>query len=184
MGYVLLILALCLATAVGRATVLVPAEFREIVTGSEIIVYGRVADLAAEWSDDRKHIDTLVTFEAGTYLKGGPGETITFRVPGGRIGRFRSVMVGAPAFQVGDEAVLFLRKVGDAPPSVFGLNQGVFRVRLDASARRIVVPPALLAPGDAPERVARGASARRSLPLEAFGAQVRSVLAETAGGPR
>ncbi len=68
-----------------RATVLVPAEFGEIVSGSQIIVYGRVADVHAEWSDDRRRIDTIVTLEAATYLKGGPGEAVTFRVPGGQI---------------------------------------------------------------------------------------------------
>ena len=48
-----------------RATVLVPAEFHEIVAGSQIIVYGRVSSVRAEWSDDRSRIDTIVTVTAG-----------------------------------------------------------------------------------------------------------------------
>ena len=92
-----------------RATVLVPAEFREIVAGSQIIVYGRVVDVRAEWSDDRRRIDTLVSVQAGSYLKGGPASVVTFRVPGGQIGRYKNVMIGAPEFQPGEEAVLFLR---------------------------------------------------------------------------
>ena len=57
-----------------RATVLLPADFREVVAGSQIIVYGRVAGLRPEWSDDRSRIDTIVTLQAGSYLKGGPGD--------------------------------------------------------------------------------------------------------------
>jgi hypothetical protein len=177
----IVLLAICAGATVARATVLVPAEFREVVNGSEIIAYGRVLDATPEWSDDRKHIDTVITFEVGTWLKGGPGETLTFKVPGGRIGRYRSITVGAPDFAIGDEAVLFLRSSGADAPFVFGFNQGVYRVRLDrGTSRRIVVPPALMAAGETPEVVVRGASARQSVPLETFGAQVQAVIAEAA----
>jgi hypothetical protein len=167
-----------------RATTLLPAEFREIVGNSQIIAYGRVLDAVPELSDDRKRIDTVVTFEVGTYLKGGPGETLTFRVPGGQIGRYRSVMVGAPVFASGDEAVLFLTQREDGVPRVFGLNQGVFRVlREERSQRRLVLPP-LLARGESPEVVVRGAAARQSMPLETFGAHVKSIIAELASSGR
>jgi hypothetical protein len=125
-----------------------------------------------------------VTFHVGTYLKGGPGETLVFKVPGGTIGRFRNVLVGAPQFNTGDEAVLFLNSHGRELPSVFGLNQGVFRVSRDAGTQRRMVTPPLLARGDTPEPVVRGARSRRPLPLEAFGAEVQTVLRETARGVR
>ena len=160
-----------------RATVLLPAEFREIVNGADIIAYGRVVETAVEQSDDRKQVDTLVTFQVGTYLKGGPGDSIVFKVPGGTIGRYRNVLVGAPQFAAGDEAVLFLNSRGRDVPSIFGLNQGVFRVALDQARRRMVTPP-LLARGSVPETVVRGAAGRRPLPLETFGAEVRAVLSD------
>jgi hypothetical protein len=47
-----------------------------------------------------------------------------------------------------------------------------------------MVTPPLLARGDTPEVVVRGAASRRSLPLETFGAQVQTVLRETARGVR
>ena len=180
----LVIAVLCALPVALRATVLVPAEFREIVNGSDIIAYGRVIETTVEWSSDRKHVDTLVTFQVGTYLKGGPGETLVFKVPGGTIGRFRNVLVGAPQFTAGEEAVLFLNSRGREYPAVFGLNQGVYRVTLDGATRRRLVTPPLLARGDTPERVVRGAASRRSLPLESFGAQVVNVLGETARGAR
>src|SRR5262245_2407111 len=125
-----------------RATVLLPADFREIVAGSQIIVYGRVAEVRPEWSDDRSRIDTIVAVTVGTYLKGGPGDTVTFRVPGGQIGRYRNVVIGAPQFETGEEAILFLTASGPSIAHVLGLSQGVFRVKVDGrSGQRLVVPP-------------------------------------------
>ena len=123
----------------------------------------------------------MVTLQVGTYLKGGPGETIVFAVPGGQIGRYRNLTVGAPIFEVGEEVVVFLMVRGREHPAVFGLNQGVFRVRLDeATKRRLVVPPALMARGTSPETVVRGSPERQPVSLETFGAQVQTVLAEQA----
>ena len=183
-----IVLALLLALTVSpmlRATVIVPAEFREVVAGSDVIVVGRVTDVTAEWADGRRRIDSYVTVEIATTLKGEAKQTITFLVPGGQIGRYRSVMVGAPVFARGDEAVLFLNARPSAVPHVFGLNQGVYRVRVDArSGQRIVVAPPLLARSQAAEVLRRGAANRRSLPLDAFNAQVREVMAGTAGSAR
>ena len=162
-----------------RATVLVPAEFREIVTGSQIIVYGRIGEVRPEWSADRRRIDTIVTVEAASYLKGGPGSTVTFRVPGGTIGRYKNVMVGAPEFRTGEEAVLFLNAQGPSVAHIFGLSQGVFRVRVDGrSGRRLVIAPVLLSNGEAAQKVTRGDSARRPLPLETFAATVRAAMGD------
>jgi len=180
-----LLLMCVLVAPVLHATVLVPAEFREVVQGSELIAYGRVVDTEAQWADGRTRIDTVVTLEVASWLKGGRDGTITFKVPGGEMGRYRNVTVGAPVFQRGDEAVLFLKSDGSDLPIVFGLNQGVFRVRIDAdTGRRMVVPPPLMASGNAAEVVKRGALNRRPLPLDEFGAQVRAVLAQRPGAVR
>lgn len=177
MRRVLLLLA-CLLPAALHATVIVPAEFREIVSGSDIIAYGRVVDTAVEQSGDRHRVTTLITLQVGTYLKGGPGETLIFQVPGGQVGRYRNVMVGAPRFAIGEETIVFLTSRGGGHPVVFGLNQGVFRVRVDGETRRrLVTPPALLSPPDG-AAVVRGSPDRRPLPLETFGLQVQTVLAE------
>ena len=184
--FLVVAIPILLLTAVSavRATVLLPAEFREIVGGSQIIAYGRVAGAVAELSDDRKRIDTVVTFEVGTYLKGDAGSTLVFRVPGGQVGRYRSILVGAPVLEEGDEAVLFLRQRDEGLPYVFGLNQGVFRVQRDPQSQRRMVLPPLLARGESSEVVVRGAASRQPLPLETFGAQVRSMMTELASTGR
>ena len=161
------------------ATVLLPAEFREVVNGADLIVYARVSSTEARWSDDRRHVDTLVTLQAGTYLKGSARETLVVAVPGGTIGRYMNVTVGAPSFNVGDEAVFFLTTRGRDLPAIFGLNQGVFRVSMEGASRRRLVTPPLMSRGSGPETVVRGDPARRPVPLETFGAQVQSVIAET-----
>ncbi|HSC28258.1 MAG TPA: hypothetical protein VLD67_13350 [Vicinamibacterales bacterium] len=178
------IACLLLAPTLG-ATVLVPAPFDEVVAGSEIIAHVRVVDVRPEWADGRKRIDSVVTVQVLSYLKGGTRPTLAFKVPGGQIGRYRSLMVGAPAFQRGEEVVLFLVAQGTAMPYVFGLNQGVFRVRQDpASLRRVVVPPPRVASGAGPASVRRGSPARRPIALEAFGAEVRAVMAAKRGAVR
>jgi hypothetical protein len=166
------------------ATVLVPAEFREIVAGSQIIAHARVVEIRPEWVDGRRQIETIVTADVLSYYKGGSARTLSFKVPGGQIGRYRSVMIGAPQFKRGDEAVLFLNGADDPVPHVFGLNQGVFRVRQDRrTGRRVVVRPALMASGssETPERVVRGAPSRRPVELAAFGAMVRTAMTQKGG---
>jgi hypothetical protein len=160
------------------ATVIIPAEFREIVSGSQIIVHGRVVEVRSDWVDGRSRVESLVTIEAAAFYRGAPAATLTFRTPGGQVGRYKAVTVGAPEFKVGDEAVLFLKEQGPGvPPLIFGLNQGLFRVRVDArTGRRLVIRQPLMARSDQPERVLRGERQRQPLTLDAFGAQVRAVL--------
>ncbi len=78
-------------------------------------------------------------------------------------------MIGAPQFQTGEEAILFLSASGPSIAHVFGLSQGVFRVKVDArTGARLVVPPVLMsqADGDAAQPVIRGDTARRQLSLD------------------
>ena len=170
----------CLTTL--TATVILPADFREIVSGSQLIVHGRVVDVRAEWVDDRSRIESYVTVEPATVYRGSATSTITFRTPGGQVGRYKSVMVGAPEFRVGDEAVLFLKNGHDAFPQIFGVNQGLFRVRIDPrTGRRMVIRQLLVPQSGAAERVTRGASSRRQLTLDAFGVQLRAALQQGSG---
>src|SRR5687767_12458400 len=134
------------------ATVLLPADFKDIVAGSHIIVYGRVVDVRAEWSDDRRQIDTHLTVAPSSFYRGTPTASVTYRVPGGEIGRYKQVTIGAPQFVPGEEAIVFLRAHGPTVPHVFGLSQGVFRVRVDQrSGQRTVILPILMARGAAAE---------------------------------
>jgi hypothetical protein len=167
---------------VARATVLVPADLTGLTTDATAIIHGRVVDVRAEWTEGRRAIDTYVTVAVATYLKGDLGSAVTLRVPGGRMGAYRSFIVGAPSFTVGDEVVLFLGSQGPSVPYVLGLSQGVYRVRTDHdSGRRTVIPPALIAPDAEPVRLVRGDPNRPAPTLERFAADVRAILARKAG---
>jgi hypothetical protein len=172
-----------LCTVPLSATVVLPADFKDVVAGSQVIVHGRVVDVRAEWLEGRRRIESIVTIEAGTYLKGGPAAHVTVRVDGGQIGRYKSMTVGAPEFAPGDEAVFFLTARGPSMARIFGMGQGVFRIRTDPGGRRIVVQPALLSDGHGPVTLRRGDPARQAVPLETFAVQVRDVMAQ-AGGAR
>jgi hypothetical protein len=170
-------LAVVLATlaAPASAMVVVPAAFDEMVAASQTVVHGHVIDLRAFETDGRRRIETVVTLRVVDALKGNPGETVSFRVPGGDVGRYRRVIVGAPRFARGDEVVLFLKGSAPALPVPFGLGQGVYRVVRGGDGGATVTPLVNTEPG----RVQRGNPARRPLSLAAFATRVRALA-----GPR
>ena len=170
---------LLILSGAAHATVILPIEFRELVATSSAIVHARVTDVRSAYVDGRRSIETFVTVAADEYYKGNLGEHVTFLVPGGQMGRYRTMFVGAPQFHEGDEVVLFLKNASGRIPYVVGLNQGAFRVIADASGRRIVTSPIVMAKGTGEaERIVRGDPSRRPLPVEAFRDAVRRVLAE------
>lgn len=166
-------LALCLAIS-GRgasATTLVPGDFAQMARESELIVHGTVVNVQAQLAGPRQTIERVVTVQVADTMKGMPTAQTVFRVPGGRVGRYRRVMVGAPEFTAGDEVILFLRGRAPAMAMPYGLSQGVYRV-----ARRggvATVTPAVVA---GPGRVTRGDPSRRALDPAAFAQQVRLAL--------
>jgi hypothetical protein len=162
------------------ATVLVPADLGELSRDALAIARGRVVALDTQWTEDRGTIETIVTLEVESYLKGSLGATVRFRVPGGTLGRFRSLVVGAPEFAVDQRVVVFLGARGPAVPHVLGLSQGVFRVSRAADNSGWLVTSPVLMPAASTVRVMRGDPARRALPLGDFEQAVRSL----AGGAK
>jgi len=171
----LVLWAVLVALPVGlRATVLVPIEFRELVILASVIVHGRVTAVQGEWTEGRRSVETLVTVAASEYLKGDLGAAFTIHVPGGQLGRYRTLFVGAPEFRPGDEVVLFLRA-----NRIIGLSQGAFRVASDTqSGQRIVVSPIVMSTDSStPQTVVRGDARRKPVALDLFRDVVRQVLA-------
>ena len=157
---------------VGQATELHVARFEQLVDASASVVYGRVVDVRSQWTDDRRFIESVVSIEVITDMKGGARDRISFTTPGGQVGRYLNVIPGAPVFAPGDTAVFFLTSRGPRLPVTTGLTQGIYRVQRDArSGEMLVMPPNV----DAPGRVIRGSIARKPTSLAAFEATVRSV---------
>jgi hypothetical protein len=174
--FLLLLFLLLASSSTARATVIVPADLGELSRDARAIVRGRVMALDARWTDDRRAIETVVTLEVESYLKGPLGQTLQFRVPGGQLGRFRSITVGAPEFSIDDRIVVFLGATGPNIPHVLGLNQGVFRM-VHAGDGWVVTPPPALPSAAGSVRIVRGDTSRRPLPLAEFEQRVRALAA-------
>jgi hypothetical protein len=173
------LLSLCLAGALAStasATVLVPADVGELARDAVAIVRGRVVALNARWTDDHRSIDTIVTLEVERYLKGSFGPTLQFSVPGGELGRYRSVVVGAPEFAVDEHVVIFLGARGPTVPYILGFSQGVFRVVPSTDQSGLVVTPPPVFPTTAgTTRIVRGDASRRPMVLAEFEQRVRAL---------
>ena len=131
---VLCVLSLGAVASTASATIVLPADLAAIVEGSQTIARGRVIELRSEMTAGRRSIHTLVTVAVDEMLKGSPSRTVTFRVPNGQVGRYKRIVVGAPEFAVGEDVVVFLRGAAPAMPTLFGLNQGVYRAASRSAA--------------------------------------------------
>jgi hypothetical protein len=171
---VLALLTLLAGGVVLDATVVVPMDLRELVSQASVIVYGRVTDVRGRVAGQRT--ESIVTLGAPFFLKGSGGREVQFRLPGGRIGRYRTVVPGTPELQSGDEVVVFL--ADEAPVGVpLGFSQGVLKVsRASAGAVPMVLGPPVSRDARA-ERVVRGSEAARFVALSSFVEHVRALMA-------
>jgi hypothetical protein len=173
--------AIVAVTQIANATTLVPADLGELSRDAIAIARGRVVSVDTQWTDDRRSIETLVTLDVADYLKGDLGSTLQFRVPGGQLGRFRSIVVGAPEFTEDEHVIVFLGSRGPSIPHLVGFSQGVYRVVPAATSRGwIVTPPAIFPSASGTHAIVRGDPARTPLPLAEFEQRVRAL----AGGGR
>ncbi len=159
------------------ASVTVPAEISALVADAQVIAHGRIVSLEGRESGDGLGIETVVTLEVESYFKGNLGRELTFAVLGGQLGRYRSVVSGAPRFAPGEEVVLFLGAHPPAIPRLVRLGQGSFRVSVDSrtGAKSIRRQP-LAGEAGSWQRVQRGTGPADGLSLEAFGAMVRTAV--------
>ena len=174
-------LGMGLGQAALDANTFLSAEFRDIVSDAHLAVRGRVTDVRAVRSR-AGDVESVVTIAVDAVLKGTADRFVSMRVPGGVIGRYRTVMTGAPTMRVGEQAVFFLKRgPGDTWWPV-GLSQGIYRVS-QASARvaPTVRPPVVAGvTTNASGPVARGDARRKSMPLPEFESLVRLVVAGSA----
>lgn len=167
-------LVVVLLVASIEATTVAPLSFEQLVSESSSVVYGRVSEVRSQWTADRRFIESVVSVDVIKGLKGGAGETISFTVPGGQVGRYLNVIPGAPAFVAGDLAVFFLTAHGPRLPVTTGLTQGIYRVQRDAASGALLVMPPIV---DTAGKVVRGDVRRKPVSLAAFEGSVRAVAA-------
>jgi hypothetical protein len=180
--------ALALAALLGAplsATMVVPADLGELVASANVIAHGHVSVIDVRAVPGRRAVERVVTFQVERYFKGDLGAEIRVRVPGGELGPYRTVMIGAPRFREGDEVVLFLGEQGSALPHILGLSQGLYRVVPGGARGLRVVLPAMAVPASVPGEpviLRRGDRSRRPVPFAEFAATVQRLVAERAAG--
>ncbi|NQW05655.1 MAG: hypothetical protein HQ485_16750 [Acidobacteria bacterium] len=164
------------------ASTFLTAEFREIVTESSTIVRGRVTDVRAVRTAAGE-VESVVTIAVDSVLKGPPDETarsfVSMWLPGGTIGRYRTVMTGAPTMRVGQQALFFLRRGPTGALWPVGLSQGIYRVVTARSSGLQTVSAPVMAgvTTNATGRVVRGDVRRKTLPVSEFESLVRLAIA-------
>jgi hypothetical protein len=169
--HLLAVFFIVLLAASADATTVVPLSFEQLVNESSSVIYGRVSDVRAQWTTDRRFIESVVTVEILRGMKGSARETIAFTVPGGQVGRYMNVIPGAPSFAAGDLAVFFLTSQGPRLPVTTGLTQGIYRVQRDSTSGEMVVMPPVVETG----RIVRGDVRRKPVSLSVFEGSVRTV---------
>jgi hypothetical protein len=169
--FALLWLALLIVVEPLAATTVLPVDFAQMVAASQVIVHARVVAVEGELVGSRRTIESRVTVAVVSPLKGQPGPVVVFRVPGGRVGRYRRIFVGAPTFNPGDEVLLFLKGQVPAMPMPYGLSQGVYRISRVTGSPLVMPVPAI----DGVAGTVRGDPARTPLSLDDFRRQVRTL---------
>jgi hypothetical protein len=165
------------------ATVVIPAEFREIVADAALIVRGHVTDVRAEVVPNQG-VETVATIAVDATLKGTPDGFVTIRIPGGVVGRYRWVMVGAPSVTRGEQGVFFLKRDAANAWRPVGLAMGIYAIRAAPLTRVPVVEPPLVAGRTAAVgTVVRGASQRRRMAVSEFESLVSAVTTSQAPAP-
>ncbi len=167
-----------------RATVLVPVSFREAVVDATMIVRGHVTDVRGVFS--ASGAESIVTVAVDQRLKGDADDFVSVHVPGGTVGRYRYVFVGAPTFAVNDQAVFLLKRGSDSALRLVGLSQGVYRLQaLTAGGPAVVAAPVVAGQTASVGDVVRGDSRRKMLSVSEFESLIRLVVAgQSAGGAR
>lgn len=114
-----------MAAGLAEASVLRAFTLGELRSASDIIVSGRVVGVRSV--ERNGTIDTVVRVRIAEAWRGEPRRTIRVRVPGGQAAGRRLVVAGSPAFERGEELLLFLYADGKEWRPV-GLFQGVWRL--------------------------------------------------------
>ena len=179
---VLTVLASLLAPGRSDATVVVAKDFAALCREADLIFVGTVVDIESRWNDDAKQsIETLVTFDDLTWMRGTPSSAVTLRFAGGEVDGLHEEIAGAPHFTIGERRVIFAHDGRYVSPIV-GFDQGALHV-VDGSGGPVVVgAPAPTTVNGALRLGAPPADGGGSVPLDEFLDRVQHQLALPAAG--
>jgi hypothetical protein len=179
------LLSIALPAGPAPATVVVAKDFAALCGDADLIFVGTVGAVESRWvGDERQSIETLVTFEDLTWLKGEVQSSITLRFAGGSVDGLHMKVAGVPRFTVGERRVIFAYDGAFVSPIV-GFDQGALRVVEGADGPRVVetaTSPQASGPAGALRLGAPAAGA--AVPLDEYLDRVRAALAPGNGDTR
>lgn len=117
--------------ATAAATVMVEVPLERMVRESEAIVVGRVERVGVRLvmlpgGGSEPH--TITTIRAVEWIKGQGGERVRVDEIGGVMEQGGMVIEGTPAYRVGDEVVVFLRRTPEGAMRTYAMVQGQFHI--------------------------------------------------------
>lgn len=132
MKKVLILPLICLAA---QATLVPALNLRGLIDQSEFIVHGRVTQSWAAWDSAHKYIWTHYRLEVIDDVKGNPGPNVMVSEPGGSLDGVSMSIAGAPDYQVGEEAIIFLYRTPVGYLRATGCAQGKYTVTPEMRVR-------------------------------------------------
>jgi hypothetical protein len=133
-----ILVAACLACIASAATLQI-LTLDEMTGAASAVVQGRIVASRSDWINGKgSQIYTFYTVQAESYLKGNLGSSFQLTEPGGNVGILNGSVPGAPAFQVGEQVVLFVQTDGRFHQAI-GYEQGVFRMHRDPASGALTV---------------------------------------------
>ena len=135
------LLMIALASFPARAAVVLKLDLPELVLRAEHIVLAVARQKSARFTP-RGRIVTDVTLTVNETLKGDfrPGQDLVVTRLGGEVGERAMLVEGAPRFQIGRSALVFLRRApATGELQVVGMSQGLFRIE-QSEGRFFLIP--------------------------------------------
>jgi hypothetical protein len=129
-----LILTAGMAASALATTALRPLSVDEMATRADLIVRGQV-DRIDSYKDGDKIYTNIDVAIAETWKGEAETTTVRIRVYGGVADGRRTIVIGAPCWDPGEEAVLFLVGNGPGTFDVLSLAEGKFRLDAGAAER-------------------------------------------------
>lgn len=171
------VVMLAMLTAAVHATITIPTDLPDVVSASTLIIRGRVVDTRTFTEIANGPVMTAVTVAVTETLKGSADRSISFRVHGGDLGRYRQLVIGSPTFAVGDDAYLFLKRAPDGILWTVGMGAGVYKISATTGSRVVNPPVVAGVTATAGAQVSRGDARRKPMGIGDFSGVVKLLLA-------
>jgi hypothetical protein len=161
-----------------RATTLARLSLDRLAARSDAVARVRCAGGESRWENGS--IWTVTTFDVVETLKGSLPMQIAVRLPGGRVGHLTAAVDGAPKFNPGAEAVVFLERSRAGGFTVAGWVEGTFRISRDprTGGETVTQDSSAFAVFDTATRAFRTEGIRR-MPIEEFRARIAATIARS-----